>query len=64
MDALRRDDILRARLTPPEEKLKQALDLMRIGISLQRSKLRLRHPDAEEAEIRAMLVSWLGRVGA
>jgi hypothetical protein len=31
MDALRRDDIERARATPPEEKARQALEAMRTG---------------------------------
>jgi len=38
MEALRQDDLERARRTPPEEKAKQAFALMRFGIKLQRSK--------------------------
>ena len=38
MEALRQDDLERARRTPPEEKAKQAFALMRFGIKLQRYK--------------------------
>lgn len=59
MDALRRDDIERARGTEPGEKLRQALELMEAGIELQRRKLRATHPTASEEEIRARLLAWM-----
>ncbi len=59
MDALRRDDIARARQTPPAEKLLQALRLMETAIELKRTQLRLRHPGADEAGIEAELDRWM-----
>jgi hypothetical protein len=61
MDSLRRDDIERARRTPPELRAAQALDAMRTGIRLRRAALRLRHPDASEATIESLLRRWLAR---
>lgn len=61
MDRLRHDDIERARRTPPEEKLRQALDLMAAGIELHRAGLRARRPEATEAEIDAEVRRWLIR---
>ena len=59
MDALRKDDIERARSTPPGEKAHQALELMAMGIAMQRQKLRVRDPNASEAEIDARLQAWM-----
>jgi hypothetical protein len=61
METLRHDDIERARLTPPEEKAKQAFALMRFGIKLQRSKLRQAFPDETEEQIRQRLRRWMAR---
>ena len=63
MDALRRDDIERARRTPPAEKALQALDLMFAGIELRRAGLRARRPEATATEIEAELRRWLVRDG-
>jgi hypothetical protein len=59
VDPLTRDDIERMRATPPEVKARQAFDAMRTGINLERASLRVRHPDASEADIEAMLRAWL-----
>lgn len=59
MDALRDDDIARARETPPGEKLRQALELMELGIALQRRKLQAAAPTASDAEIDARLLAWM-----
>ena len=59
MDALRADDLERARVTPPAEKLRQALELMRVGFELKRTNLRTRFPGASEAEIAAIFARWL-----
>jgi hypothetical protein len=59
MDALRRDDILRARMTPPIEKLRQALALMELGFDLQRRKLRTADPAASDAVIEDRLIAWM-----
>jgi Rv0078B-related antitoxin len=61
MDALRRDDIERARTTPPEEKARQAFDAMRTGIRLERAALRARDPQASPEEIEQRLQRWLER---
>jgi hypothetical protein len=59
MDALRRDDLEQARRTSPEEKLRQTLDAWRTGVRLKRTALRLRHPNASDDEIEAMLDAWV-----
>ena len=61
MDRLRREELDEARRTPPEEKARQALDLMRAGIELKLASLRARHPGASEQELDALLDAWLGR---
>jgi hypothetical protein len=61
VDALRRDDIERARRTVPAERAKQALALMSTGIRLKRAALRARHPTESEIEIAARLRRWLAR---
>jgi hypothetical protein len=61
LEALRQDDIERARRTPPEEKARQALGLMRFGIKLERVKLRRAFPDESEAQIGQRLLLWMAR---
>lgn len=59
MDSLRRDDIARARATPPAQKLEQALELQQSGIELKRARLRAEDPSASEEVIRDRLFAWL-----
>jgi len=59
MDRLRRDDIERARATPPSERARQALEMMRTGIRLKRAALEARSPSATPEEIDALLQRWL-----
>jgi Rv0078B-related antitoxin len=59
VDALRKDDLETARTTPGEEKLRQALELMALGIELQRRKLRAADPSASEAVIEGRMLAWL-----
>jgi hypothetical protein len=59
VDALREDDLERARSTPPGEKLRQALELMQLGIALKRRRLRAAEPGASEEEIDARLLAWM-----
>jgi hypothetical protein len=61
MDLLRRDDIERARRTPPAEKALQAIEFMRVGIELRRAGIRARRPEATEAEVEQELRRWLLR---
>lgn len=63
VDPLRRDDVDAMRTTSPEEKARQAFELMRAGIQLKRTALRARHPRAAPDEIEAMLQVWLDADG-
>jgi hypothetical protein len=59
VDALRKDDLERARNTAPGEKLRQALELMQLGIDMRRRGLRAADPTASEQEIDARLLTWM-----
>jgi hypothetical protein len=59
VDALRKDDVKRARSTPPGQKLRQALELMQLGIDLQRRRLRAAAPDVSDEEVDARLLAWM-----
>jgi hypothetical protein len=59
VDALRKDDLERARTTTSGEKLRQALELMQLGIDLKRRKLRAADRTASEQEIDARLLGWM-----
>ena len=56
---MRADDVARARRTPERERLAQALDLMKAGIVLKRSALRVLHPEESDKEIESRLTLWL-----
>lgn len=59
MDALRQADLEEARSTPPGTKLRQALELMELGIAIQRRKLRAADREASESEIDERLLAWM-----
>ena len=59
MDALRKDDIARARRQTPEEKARRALEMMRVGTQLHRAGLRSRYPEDSDAQIEERLRQWL-----
>lgn len=61
MDPLRHDDLERTRRTPIEERARQTLELMGMGIRLHRIALRHRFPAATEDEIERRLRAWLAR---
>jgi Rv0078B-related antitoxin len=61
MDPLRKDDLDRARRTPIEERARQTLEMMAMGIRLQRMALRRRFPEATEDEIERRMRAWLAR---
>jgi hypothetical protein len=61
VDPLRRDDIERARATPPEERARQTLEAMRTGIRLKRASLVARYPSKAPEEIDDLLQQWLDR---
>jgi hypothetical protein len=64
VDVLRRDDIELARRTPPGERARQALEMMRTGFRLKRAALRARYRDESEEQIDARFRLWLERDGA
>jgi hypothetical protein len=51
--------VKRARSTPPGQKLRQALELMQLGIDLQRRRLRAAAPDVSDEEVDARLLAWM-----
>ncbi|HZX97646.1 MAG TPA: hypothetical protein VFE90_24225 [Myxococcales bacterium] len=59
MDPLRRDEIERARSASPEEKARQALEMMRAGIRLKRAGLRARYPHESDEQIEERVSQWL-----
>ena len=59
MDPLRAHDIEEARRATPEEKARQALEMMRAAVRLKRAGLRSRNPAASDAEIDRLVREWL-----
>jgi hypothetical protein len=59
VDALRLDDIERARRDSPSEHARQTLEMMRVGFRLKRAALRTRFPHEAEAQIDARFRRWL-----
>lgn len=59
MNRLRQDDIEQARRLTPEEKARQALEMMRAAVRLKRSGLRARYPDESEEQIDRRVREWL-----
>jgi hypothetical protein len=59
VDALRRDDVARARRATDSERLAQALDAAAAGIALKRRALCLRYPAEADQAIDARLRRWL-----
>jgi hypothetical protein len=47
------------RNTPATETARQAFELMRVGIRLERAALRARNPDASPDRIEGLLQEWL-----
>ena len=61
VDALRRDDLERARTTAPGDKLRHALELMEMGLEMQRRKLRAADPTASDRIIADRLQAWMAQ---
>jgi hypothetical protein len=59
MDALRRDDIERARRLTGAERWRAVFDAVEDGIALRRAALRARHPSATDAALDEMVSAWL-----
>jgi hypothetical protein len=60
---LDRDLIDFARRTPPGERGRQALDMMRAGLRLKRAALRARYPQATDEDIERRFLEWLAGDG-
>ena len=63
VDSLEANDRELAEALGPAEKLAQALEMMSAGIRLKRSNLRLRFPDADDAQVERLLTAWLTEDG-
>jgi len=61
IDPLRQDDLDRARRTPLAEKARQVLEMMDLGIRMQRAAIRVRFPAATEEDLERRLRLWLAR---
>lgn len=61
-DAIFRDRVLRARKTPPEQRMKDAFELYERACGLMRDGIRHQFPDADEAEVEAILRKRLKRL--
>jgi hypothetical protein len=59
VDRLVEHDTQVAREAPPDEKLRQALELMDAGLRLKRDLLKSARPSASEAEHQAAFEQWL-----
>jgi hypothetical protein len=59
VDPLRQDDVEQAGRLTPEEKARQALEMMRAAVRLKRAGLRARHPSETDTEIDRRLREWL-----
>lgn len=61
VDPLRKSDIERMKLTPPEERLRAVFAVVDAGVRIRLATLRAKRPDATEIEIEAALREWLLR---
>ncbi len=59
MDPIRLDDVQDIRALTPEEKARLAFEAHRTGVRLKRAALRVRHPEATEAQIEQWIAEWL-----
>ncbi len=59
VDSLRKDDIERARRTPPEERMGAVLAAVNAGVRIRLAALRAKRPLASDQEIEAALREWL-----
>ena len=59
VDPLRKSDIERMKLTPPEERLRAVFAAVDAGVRIRLATLRAKRPDATEIEIEAALRDWL-----
>jgi Rv0078B-related antitoxin len=55
VDALYRERVLRARQTPPEEKLRDGFRLFELSCRIMRDGIRHQYPDADAARVEEIL---------
>jgi len=55
IDAIYREKVLRARNTPPEQKLFAGARLFEMGCEITKAGIRAQHPNADEAEVLQIL---------
>lgn len=55
-DSLYRERVLRARRTPPEERILDGIRLYDEAVGRMRLGVRLQHPDADQDEVERLLV--------
>lgn len=59
IDAIYRERVHRARRTPPEQKLLAGPELFEMACEITRAGIRHQHPDADEAQVEAILAQRL-----
>ncbi|SKA79807.1 hypothetical protein SAMN02745166_00545 [Prosthecobacter debontii] len=62
VDAIQRDQILRARQMTPEERFAEALDLMDFAYEVMENGVRTEHPEANDEEVTQLLRKKLSRL--
>ncbi|MEN3942658.1 hypothetical protein WJU23_15260 [Prosthecobacter sp. SYSU 5D2] len=62
VDAIHRDQIMRARKMTPEERFAEAMDLMDFSYEVMESGVRHDHPDATDEEVTQILRKKLSRL--
>lgn len=55
-DALYRERVLRARRTPPEERILDGIRLYDFAVELMRLGVKFQHPDADDTEVERLLI--------
>lgn len=59
MDALNRSDLELDAKTTQGQKLVEALELMSVGMRLERQRLRQKHPEATDQQLEELFLAWL-----
>ncbi|MBI5759571.1 MAG: hypothetical protein HZA46_13715 [Planctomycetales bacterium] len=62
IDDIYREKVLRARQTPPEQKVQAGPRMFELACQLAMAGIRDRYPDADEAQVRQILTRQLARV--
>jgi hypothetical protein len=59
VDALNRSDLELDAKTTQGQKLVEALELMSVGMRLERQRLRQKHPEATDQQLEELFLAWL-----